>query len=90
MKLDEKIFSVIDTVWGEIYRTLGLRVLFNEAECSYRFDKKVIDGVVDGSALSVRGVGSVVRKLQTGRIQVYIGCAVLILFLVLWFVVYGM
>jgi multicomponent Na+:H+ antiporter subunit D len=90
MKLDEKVFSVIDTVWGEIYRTLGLRVLFNEAEFLYGFDKKVIDGVVDGSALSVRGVGSVVRKLQTGRIQVYIGCAVLILFLVLWFVVYGM
>ena len=90
MKLDEKVFSVIDTVWGEIYRTLGLRVLFNDAEFLYGFDKKVIDGVVDGSALSVRGVGSLVRKLQTGRIQAYIGCAVLILFLVLWFVVYGM
>ncbi len=90
MWIDEKVIAVIDAFWGELYRTLWLKLLFKKAHLSYGFDRYVIDGVVDGSALSVRGVGGLVKKLQTGKIQTYIGFSVLILVLVLWFVIYGM
>ena len=90
MKLDERVISVVDSFWGELYRTVGLRALFKNAGIAYGFDRKVIDGVVDGSAVTVRGVGSVVRKLQTGRIQAYIGLSLFFFFLILWFVLRGM
>jgi multicomponent Na+:H+ antiporter subunit D len=90
MKVDEKVIAVIDSFWGDLYRTLGLRLLFGNARLSNGFDRKVIDGIVDGSALSVRGVGSIVKKLQTGRIQAYIGLSLFIFFLILWFILKGM
>jgi multicomponent Na+:H+ antiporter subunit D len=90
MKLDERVISVVDSFWGELYRTVGLRALFRNAGIAYGFDRKVIDGVVDGSAVTVRGVGSVVRKLQTGKIQAYIGLSLFFFFLILWFVLRGM
>jgi multicomponent Na+:H+ antiporter subunit D len=85
MKFDERVISVFDTFWGELYRTLGLRALFKSADVSYGFDRQVIDGIVDGSAASTMGLGSVVRKLQTGNIQTYIGLSLLIFFLVILF-----
>ena len=90
MKIDEKVIAVVDAYWGELYRRLGLGFLFGNARLSYTFDKKVIDGIVDGSAETVRGIGSIARKLQTGRIQTYIGLSIFIFFLVLWFVLKGM
>ncbi len=41
----------------------------------------------DGSAASTVNLGSAVRKMQTGRIQTYIGLSLLIFFLVVLFVV---
>jgi multicomponent Na+:H+ antiporter subunit D len=90
MKLDERVISVIDSIWGELYRIVGLNLLFKNARISYGFDRKVIDGVVDGSAITVRGIGSIVRKLQVGRIQAYIGLSLFLFFLILWFVLRGM
>ena len=87
LKFDEKVISVGDSLWGELYRTLGLSALFKSAKASYAFDQKVIDGIVDGSATSTVGLGSVVRKLQTGRIQTYIGLSLMIFFLVVLFAV---
>jgi multicomponent Na+:H+ antiporter subunit D len=84
MKLDEKVISVLDSLWGEVYRTVGLSLLFKNARVANGFDKKVIDGIVDGSAMSVKGTGSLVRKLQTGRIQGYIGLALIMFFLIVW------
>ena len=86
MKLDERVISVVDTLWGELYRTVGLGLLFKNAEISNAFDRKVIDGIVDGSATTVRGFGSLVRKLQTGKIQAYIGFSLFMFFLILWFI----
>jgi multicomponent Na+:H+ antiporter subunit D len=86
MKLDEKVICPIDAFWGELYRTLGLKALFKNAELSYGFDRKVIDGIVDGTAHSVMGFGAVAKKLQTGRIQSYIGLALFLFFAILWFV----
>jgi multicomponent Na+:H+ antiporter subunit D len=90
MWFDEKIISVVDAFWGELYRRVGLALLFKNARVSNGFDRKVIDGVVDGSAVVVRGVGSVVRKLQTGRIQAYIGLSLFMFFLILWLLMKGM
>jgi multicomponent Na+:H+ antiporter subunit D len=86
MKLDERVISVVDTLWGELYRTVGLGLLFKNAEISNAFDREVIDGIVDGSATTVRGFGSVVRKLQTGKIQAYIGLSLFMFFLIIWFI----
>ncbi|OPY76957.1 MAG: Na(+)/H(+) antiporter subunit D [Syntrophorhabdus sp. PtaU1.Bin153] len=90
MWFDEKVISVVDAFWGELYRRVGLALLFKNARISNGFDRKVIDGVVDGSAVAVRGVGSLVRKLQTGRIQAYIGLSLLMFFLILWLLIKGM
>ncbi|MHB8090800.1 MAG: Na(+)/H(+) antiporter subunit D [Syntrophales bacterium] len=84
IKFDEKVIAPIDSFWGELYRTLGLRSLFGTAALSYTFDQKAIDGVVDGTAYSVMGVGSLVKKLQTGRVQTYIGLSLLLFFAILW------
>jgi multicomponent Na+:H+ antiporter subunit D len=89
MKFDEKVIAVVDQFWGELYRTLGLRFLFKDAGVAYGFDRVVIDNIVDGSAYGVRGIGKIARKLQTGRIQAYIGFALLIFVLIIWFIIFG-
>ncbi|HLE16657.1 MAG TPA: Na(+)/H(+) antiporter subunit D, partial [Syntrophales bacterium] len=66
MKFDEKIIAPADSFWGELYRKIGLTALFKNAEFSYAFDRKVIDEVIDGTALSVMDFGDLVKKLQTG------------------------
>ena len=90
MWIDNYIISVFDGFWGELYRRLGLKILFKNADISYGFDRKVIDGVVDGSALGVRGFGGIIKKLQTGRIQAYMGFAVLFIVLIVWLLIRGM
>ena len=86
VRFDEKVIAPFDTFWGELYRTLGLRALFKNADLSYAFDRKAIDGVVDGTAYSVMDFGSVVKKMQTGRIQTYIGLSLFLFFAILWLV----
>ena len=86
MKLDEKVIAPVDTFIGELYRILGLKVLFKNAELSCAFDKGVIDGIVDGTAYTVRDVGQVTRKLQTGKLQAYLGLSLLLFFVILWLI----
>jgi multicomponent Na+:H+ antiporter subunit D len=86
MWFDEKVIAPLDTLWGELYRTIGVRGLFKNADLSYTFDQKAIDGVVDGTAYGVVGFGSIVKKLQTGKVQVYIGLSLFLFFAILWFV----
>ncbi|HEB68834.1 MAG TPA: Na(+)/H(+) antiporter subunit D [Desulfobulbus sp.] len=61
-----------DTAWGEAYRVVGLGTLMTTAKFWSWFDWNAIDGVVDGIARSVRGIGGKVRLLQSGQIQVTI------------------
>jgi len=86
LQFDEKVISPVDAFWGELYRTLGLRALFKQAALSSAFDRKIIDGVVDGTAATVMNCGGVVRKLQTGRVQGYIGFSLVLFFAILWLV----
>ncbi len=90
MWFDEKVIAAVDAFWGELYRTFGLRLLFKKAELSFSFDRNAIDGIVDGSAKGVRGIGNIVKKLQTGKIQTYIGLSIFILIFIVGFVIYGM
>ena len=59
-----------DTAWGEAYRVVGLSSLMSLSRFWSWFDWNAIDGVVDGIARTVRGIGSKVRLLQSGQIQI--------------------
>ena len=70
--------------WGNsVYKTIGLRVTMALARAFSWFDREGIDWVIDGSASSVVDAGERMREMQTGKIQHYIGTAVIVLFAVL-------
>lgn len=80
--------AIIDGVWTKVYRVVGLRGLMAFAASAGWFDVKAIDGVVDGTAYTVRGVGRGAAKGQTGRLQDYLAFAILLglgIFAVVWF-----
>ncbi|MDR3073914.1 MAG: Na(+)/H(+) antiporter subunit D [Deltaproteobacteria bacterium] len=72
----------IDDHWTEAYRAVGLRGLMAAAFGSSVFDRKAIDGVVDGSAYGVMGIGRIGAKLQNGDVQRYLGLAVILIMVV--------
>jgi len=78
----------IDNWWTEFYNRAGLRGLMNVAGGSVWFDKRVIDGVVDGTAVGVRRVGHTATGVQTGRLQDYLAIAVVLglaVFAAVWY-----
>lgn len=80
--------AVMDNFWSEFYNLVGLRGMLKTAAASAWFDKKAIDGVVDGTAMSVRSTGEEMTKFQTGRLQDYLSGAVLaglVIFALVWF-----
>jgi len=55
----------------QMYDTFGTKVIYGTALATDWFDRKVIDGVVNGIAfVSVRS-GQVLRRTQTGMVQTY-------------------
>ena len=62
-------FQWFDTAWGEVYRVVGLRSVMSTSKFWSWFDWNAIDGVVDGLARTVRGIGGRLRVLQFGQIQ---------------------
>ena len=79
----DKPAQAVDTWVGELYRVCGLAWLMVTARASAWFDGRVIDGVVDGFARSVRGAGDRLRHLQTRQLQFNILSAVAVLVLLL-------
>jgi multicomponent Na+:H+ antiporter subunit D len=80
--------EVLDSWWGEVYRTFGLRGIWGLATGSAAFDRVGIDGVVDGTANTVREVGRSLTKIQSGRLQDYMGWAALAglcVFVLVWY-----
>lgn len=69
LKFARKPVQGIDSVVGELYRYAGLIPLMIFARVSALFDTYVIDGVVDGLANGVRGVGQRLRGAQRGQMQ---------------------
>jgi multicomponent Na+:H+ antiporter subunit D len=74
--------AFLDKLWADVYKIVGLRCLLALAGVTDWFDKKAIDGIVDGSASGTRGVGRLGAKLQNGDLQSYIGAALILALLV--------
>ncbi len=72
-----------DRILNSVYKTLGIRITKALAKGFSRFDVDGIDWAVDGSAKSVLSFGDQLRHIQTGKIQHYIGGAVIFLFAVI-------
>jgi len=81
--LAKKPIQAVDSAWSEAYRVCGLVPLMTTAQFWSWFDWHGIDGVVDGIARSVRGVGGTVRQAQSGRVQYNLFYAVSVVALVL-------
>jgi len=64
-----KPVQAADTLVGELYRIAGLIPLMKAARLAGLFDNGVIDGMVDGIAQSVRGIGRRLRVAQRGQMQ---------------------
>ncbi len=82
-----KPIAWIDGLWNEVYRAGGLRGLMGLAGWARWFDQKGIDTVVDGSAYTVRGIGRISARAQTGRLQDYLAWALILalgVFAVIW------
>jgi multicomponent Na+:H+ antiporter subunit D len=84
-----KPVQTLDTFVGELYRLAGLVPLMLTAQIAGLFDNAVIDGLVDGLAGTVRGVGRRLRFAQRGRMQenltfAFAAAAVLIVAFVLY------
>src|SRR6516164_3481886 len=67
--LARKPIQVVDTFVGELYRLAGLIPLMVTARVAGLFDNRVIDGMVDGLAESVRDVSRRLRSAQRGQMQ---------------------
>jgi multicomponent Na+:H+ antiporter subunit D len=65
----EKPVQLLDNWVGEIYQHAGLFPLMLTARLAGLFDNRVIDGLVDGLAATVRGVGNRLRLAQRGSVQ---------------------
>lgn len=73
---------------SNVYRTIGTRFTMAAARAFSWFDREGIDWTIDGSARGIVEGGDRLRRLQTGRIQHYIGGAVLALLAVLVVVIF--
>ncbi len=86
--LARKPVQFVDTCLGELYRFLGLWPLMLTSHLAGVFDNRVIDGLVDGFAATVRGVGNRLRVVQRGSVQenltlvFAVGLLLLVVFLV--------
>ncbi|MDR1309254.1 MAG: Na(+)/H(+) antiporter subunit D, partial [Deltaproteobacteria bacterium] len=82
--------AAIDGVWTLVWDKAGVRTLRGLGLLSSWFDRAAIDGVVDGSAKGVKGLGSLAALLQNGRLQHYLGLMVVLGLLVFAFFWYGL
>jgi NADH-quinone oxidoreductase subunit L len=79
----------VDEFYGGVIRYLVFGLSYGEQA----FDRYVIDGVVNGSAVVIRGAGNIFKRTETGRLQNYaaaiFGGALIILIAVFIFVQAG-
>jgi len=72
-----------DSWINDVYRSIGLRLTMALAKAISWFDWEGIDWTIDGSARGVVEGGNRLRSLMTGKIQHYIGGAVVLTFIIL-------
>jgi multicomponent Na+:H+ antiporter subunit D len=85
-----KPFQALDTWFGELWSTLGIRDLMKSARFVGLFDNRVIDGAVDGIAAGIRSLGGRLRLVQRGSIQesltlVFVAAIILLAILLILF-----
>ncbi|MDR2302439.1 MAG: Na(+)/H(+) antiporter subunit D [Deltaproteobacteria bacterium] len=81
--------AAVDNVWTVVWDKVGLRVLKGLGALTSWFDRNAIDGIVDGSAVGVKGLGTLTAFLQNGRLQHYLGLMVVLGLLIFAFFWYG-
>ncbi|MDR9500556.1 MAG: Na(+)/H(+) antiporter subunit D [Desulfurivibrionaceae bacterium] len=67
--IDRVVFQTVDNWVGRIWDKVGIMPLMTISTFWSWFDWHAIDGVVDGVARGVRGLGGQVRRLQSGQLQ---------------------
>ena len=72
------IIDRTDALWSEVYSRIGLAGLLTFASGSSWFDKRIIDGVVDGTAMGMRRAGQSATGVQTGRLQDYLAAMIVV------------
>jgi multicomponent Na+:H+ antiporter subunit D len=72
-----------DTILNSVYKTVGIRMTHALAKGFSRFDVNGIDWAIDGTAKSVLAGSDQLRRIQTGKVQHYIGGAIIFLFVVI-------
>jgi multicomponent Na+:H+ antiporter subunit D len=75
--------SAFDNWVGEVFRTVGMAFALAAAKFWSAFDVVAVDGVVDGVAHGVRGLGDRIRRTQTGRLQHYLAVGMAAFFVIL-------
>ena len=68
---------------GELYQRAGVGPVQQASGSLAHFDRSAIDGLVDGLARHMLIIGDGLRRIQTGKIQHYIGGAVIFFFLLM-------
>ena len=68
---------------GELYQRVGVGPVQQASGLLTRFDRSGIDGLIDGLARHTLVIGDGLRRIQTGKIQHYIGAAVIFFFLLM-------
>ncbi len=80
--------AFIDSIWTNVYNTVGIRFLKLFARFTVFFDRWIIDGVVDNSAYAVRQAGHLGAMIQNGRLQQYLGLMVTFIAVILALILY--
>jgi NADH-quinone oxidoreductase subunit L len=84
--------KVLENRWyiSKFYDDFALTVWYGFSLLADKFDRHVIDGIVNGFAYLGANLGGVIRKAQSGNVQRYASLIVLGIVLLLIFVVYIM
>lgn len=84
--------KVLENRWyiSKFYDDFAVTVWYGSSLVADKFDRYVIDGIVNGFAYLGANVGGVIRKAQSGNVQRYASLIVLGIVLLLIFVVYIM
>jgi len=83
MRLCSGPLSRLNDRVGELYQRAGVGPVQEASNTLTDFDRSGIDGFIDGLACRTLEAGDILRRIQTGKIQHYIGGAVIFFFLLL-------
>ncbi len=85
-----KIQKALENRWyiSKFYDDFAYEVWYGFSLVADKFDRYVIDGIVNGFAYLGANTGSTIRRAQSGNVQRYTGFVVLGIILLLVFVVY--